>query len=104
MPAWYPPLVGAWAAAFVAVSTLDADGARLAGAVVLVLVLVAFFVSFRVPDRTPPTYLTASAYAVAVVGCAVAAWFVAREVHPALGAGLAAVLMTGLVTAYERQA
>lgn len=103
-PAWYPPLVGAWAAAFVVVPTLDEAAARLAGAGVLVLVLVGFFATFRAPGQPAPTATTASAYAAAVVACAVAAWFVAREVHPGAGAALALVLMTGLVAAYERRA
>lgn len=102
IPGWYPPLVGVWAAAFVAVTTLDDSAVRLVGAGVLALLVVVFFTAYRAPDRTAPSLATASAYAVAVVMIAVAAWFVAREFDPAAGAALAGALMTGLVAAYER--
>jgi len=109
-PAWYPPAVGVWAAALVAVLGVDGHTLRSAGLAVLIVVEVLFLAWYRRKRGVMPN-LRGAPREIAremrwyVVGAlvVVAAVVAALTVTSLLAVAVALVLVTAGVAAYERR-
>jgi hypothetical protein len=109
-PAWYPPAVGIWAAALVAIIGVDDHTVRSAGLVGLIVLEVLFLAWYRRKRGVMPNlrgapreiaremrwYVVGALVVVAVAGAAF-------TVSSLLAAAVALVLVTAGVAVYERR-